>query len=97
MRKNIDDASLESGFQKIAIYAEAENVPRHVARQLPNGDWTSKIGQYEDIQHRTLDALTGDAPAYGTIVQLMKKAIYSGSQLCEVQPDPPKSPFKRGT
>jgi hypothetical protein len=31
-------------FQKIAIYADAQNVPRHVARQVPNGEWTSKIG-----------------------------------------------------
>jgi hypothetical protein len=45
------------------------------ARQLPNGEWTSKIGQYEDIQHKTLDALTGEPPAYGTVLQVMKKAI----------------------
>ncbi|MGH2412920.1 MAG: DUF7689 domain-containing protein [Microcystaceae cyanobacterium] len=70
-----NDALLESGFQKIALYADAQNVPRHVARQLPNGEWTSKIGQYEDIQHQTLNALTGDTPAYGAVVQVMKKEI----------------------
>jgi hypothetical protein len=70
-----EGALLESGFQKIAIYADAQNLPRHVARQLPHGEWTSKIGQYEDIQHKTLDALTGEPPAYGTVLQVMKKAI----------------------
>ncbi|KYC37161.1 hypothetical protein WA1_46890 [Scytonema hofmannii PCC 7110] len=38
---------LESGFQKIAIYTkpsgELDGVPTHVARQLPNGRWTSKL------------------------------------------------------
>lgn len=55
-----EDASLEPSFQRIALYADAQNTPRHVARQLPNGEWTSKIGQYEDIQHRALSSLTGD-------------------------------------
>jgi hypothetical protein len=68
-----DDTSLESGFQKIAIYVDSQNAPRHVARQLPNGEWTSKIGQYEDIQHRRFAVLTGDAPAYGQVVQVMKR------------------------
>ncbi|MEL6882527.1 MAG: hypothetical protein AAFP09_18535, partial [Cyanobacteria bacterium J06607_10] len=62
-----------AGFQKIAIYIDAQQTPRHVTRQLANGEWTSKIGQYEDIQHKTLEALTGEAPAYGTVAQIMKK------------------------
>ena len=70
-----EDASLEPSFQKIAIYADAQNTPRHVARQLPNGEWTSKIGQYEDIKHRALSSLTGDPPAYGKVVQVMKRAV----------------------
>ena len=67
------NTELEPGIQKIAIYADTQNVPRHVAQQLPNGEWTSKIGQYEDIQHQSLDVLTGAAPAYGTVVQVMQR------------------------
>jgi hypothetical protein len=70
-----DNPSMETGFVKIAIYGDAQNVPRHVARQLANGEWTSKIGQYEDIQHRTLKALTGNPPAYGTVIQIMRKMV----------------------
>ena len=66
---------MEPDFQKIAIYADSQNIPRHIARQLPNGEWTSKIGQYEDIQHRNLNLLTGDPPAYGNVVEVMKRAI----------------------
>lgn len=68
-----DDSLKEPNFQKIAIYGDAHEIPRHVARQLADGEWTSKIGQYEDIRHKTLEALTGKSPAYGTIIQVMRK------------------------
>jgi len=37
------DASLEPGFEKIAIYANTDG-PQHAARQLVTGRWTSKLG-----------------------------------------------------
>lgn len=70
-----NDEFIEQGFLKIAIYGDSQKVPRHVARQLANGEWTSKIGQYEDIRHKTLKALSGDSPAYGTVIQIMRKAV----------------------
>ena len=36
-----------------------ENELTHIARQLPNGRWTSKFGNWEDIEHTTLAALDG--------------------------------------
>ena len=41
----------EQGFEKVAIYAHTDGVPTHVARQLENGRWTSKLGDWEDIEH----------------------------------------------
>lgn len=70
-----NDEFIEQGFLKIAIYGDSQKVPRHVARQLANGEWTSKISQYEDIRHKTLKALSGDSPAYGTVIQIMRKAV----------------------
>jgi len=64
----IDD-SVEPGFEKVALYALA-GLPKHAARQLPNGRWTSKLGALEDIEH-TLDGLVG--AWYGTIVQILKR------------------------
>lgn len=52
-----EDGTTEEGFEKIAIYVDANSVPGHAALQLPNGNWTSKIGPFEDIEHTTLDAL----------------------------------------
>ncbi len=46
-----DNYQLESGFEKIAIYAIDDGEPIHAARQLPTGKWTSKLGRWEDIRH----------------------------------------------
>jgi hypothetical protein len=70
-----ESAALEPNTQKIAIYTDGQNIPRHIARQLSNGEWTSKIGQYEDIQHQNLNVLTGDPPAYGNVAQIMKRSL----------------------
>jgi hypothetical protein len=69
-----DDGSLEGGFEKIAIYANAEG-PTHAARQLTDGKWTSKLGCNEnvsiDISHDSLDVLGGNG--YGRVVQFLKR------------------------
>ena len=65
-----DGEELELGFEKIALFTDAEGVPRHAARQLPSGRWTSKLGPMEDIEH-TLHDLTGTV--YGSVVLVMKR------------------------
>src|SRR5437899_678198 len=40
-----DAADLEPGFEKVVLYVDAAGVPTHVARQLPSGRWTSKLGR----------------------------------------------------
>ncbi len=54
-----DSGELESGGEKIVIYVDTDGVPQHVARQLPDGKWTSKLGKGEDIQHDSLESLEG--------------------------------------
>ncbi len=63
------DAALEAGFEKIALYALA-GAPKHAARQLASGRWTSKLGELDDIEHE-LDGLVGSW--YGAVVQFMKR------------------------
>jgi len=67
-----EDAELEPGFVKIALYARGL-VPTHAARQLPQGRWTSKLGPLEDIEHDTLHALEGDW--YGEVVLVLKRRV----------------------
>jgi hypothetical protein len=57
------DASLEQGLEKVAIFT-LQGEYKHVARQLPNGNWTSKMGRAEDIEHVDLMAVSG--PSYGS-------------------------------
>jgi len=64
------DGALEHGFDKIAIYGEGNDF-LHVARQLPEGNWTSKLGRDIDIEHESVEALAG--PEYGTVKKYMKR------------------------
>ena len=76
---SLSDVSYEKGTLKIAIYADEVGYT-HVARQLPNGRWTSKIGKLQDIEHDSLEALTSairrigtdNEKAYGNIAQVMR-------------------------
>lgn len=61
----------EEGFEKIAVYVDPHGKPTHAARQLSSGNWTSKLGSLEDIEHITLDDLTGFS--YGIVGVIMKR------------------------
>lgn len=67
------DAELESGFEKVAIFADADGFPTHAARQLPNGNWSSKLGAWQDIEHQFLNALAGSASIYGNVALLLRR------------------------
>jgi hypothetical protein len=66
-----DTASLETDREKVAIYALC-GIPTHAARQLPNGKWTSKLGEEIDIEHDNLACLNG--PVYGEVEIIMSRA-----------------------
>jgi len=51
---------LEVGSEKIALYADSDGTPTHAARRLQTGEWTSKLGPFEDVEHITLECLNGD-------------------------------------
>ena len=59
-------SALENGIEKIALFGKEQGgvtTPTHAALQLESGAWTSKLGDFEDIRHVTVDAVRG--PAYG--------------------------------
>ncbi|HVS35940.1 MAG TPA: hypothetical protein VMS17_10200 [Gemmataceae bacterium] len=61
----------EAGYEKIALFADADGRPTHAARQLPSGRWTSKLGVAEDIEHDLHDL---EGVIYGAVVLVMKRA-----------------------
>lgn len=66
------NSEYDDGWQKIAIFIDSIGTPTHTARQLPNGFWTSKCGDAEDIEHE-LSALEGNL--YGQAVCFMRRKI----------------------
>jgi hypothetical protein len=68
--KRCNNARFEILYEKIAIYGYPEGAFSHVAYQLFFG-WISKLGDYEDIKHNTLEALVCDD--YGQVKVFMKR------------------------
>lgn len=72
-----EHGELEERYEKVAIYVDEMMTPTHMARQLDNGQWTSKLGDWDDITH-DLDGLTGPANElgvpYGQVVRYLKRA-----------------------
>jgi hypothetical protein len=67
-----DDETVESGFEKIAIYVNDQGTPTHAARQHHNGRWGSKLGRDVDIEHSLAD-LTHSM--YGSVAQILKRRL----------------------
>ena len=66
-----DAADLETGFEKVAIFCK-DDAPTHAAKQLPSGRWSSKLGDWEDIEH-TLHAV--ECPVYGEVKQILRRLV----------------------
>jgi len=66
------DAALEFAFERVVIYSLA-GVPTHAARQLDDGAWTSKLGEFWDIKHTTPGGVEG--PVYGQASQYLRRRL----------------------
>lgn len=70
-------SNLEAGYEKVAIFADSNGTPTHAAKQLPCGAWTSKLGDWEDIRHDTLQAMEDDARnrglGYGKVAKILRR------------------------
>jgi hypothetical protein len=65
-----DDGAAEAGFEKAAVYARG-GVPTHVAKQLPGGRWSSKLGKDCVVSHATTAGLEG--AVYGRVVAYLRR------------------------
>jgi hypothetical protein len=82
-----DTADYEQGFEKVAIYANNYG-PQHVARQLPDGKWTSKLGAAIDAAHLNLGVL--EDGTYGRVVSTLKRKANLPIQLPPLHPPKPR-------
>lgn len=69
------DNSLEAGMEKVALYgtenSDGNIIPTHAALQLESGEWSSKLGPFEDVSHNTLEDANG--PVYGKTRYFMRR------------------------
>lgn len=63
----------EPGYEKVAIYVNEYGRPKHAAKQNEYGAWISKLGDFEDIEHETLQGLEGSD--YGHVAQILKRPL----------------------
>lgn len=61
----------DAAYEKVAIFASNDGVPTHMARQLPDGAWTSKLGGLEDIAHVEVTGVAGND--YGQVVMYLQR------------------------
>jgi hypothetical protein len=69
--------NVEHRFEKVAIYVDELGRPKHAARQLRNGKWISKLGNYIDVEHE-LNCLREyvlniGGTDYGTVALVLKR------------------------
>lgn len=67
--KSCSHGRREAGYEKIVLYAE-KGKPRHAARQLKGGRWTSKLGKDIDIEHKVKDI---EGPCYGKVTMYFRR------------------------
>ena len=71
-----DSGEVVDGVEKIALFAAGDEFT-HVARQLPNGRWTSKLGRDCDIEHELEALVAARSPMpsyrYGEVVAFMQR------------------------
>ena len=73
--------ALEAGVEKLALFGKTDQHgrirPTHAALQLSCGNWTSKLGDFEDVIHRTTEDVNG--PQYGEVVGYMARPRISAT------------------
>lgn len=62
---------LEPGYDKVALYIDDDGFWTHAAKQREGGDWSSKLGNSEDIAHQTPHCFGGSI--YGNVCYYMKR------------------------
>jgi hypothetical protein len=66
------DGTLEPHIDKLAIYVDSKGFVTHMARQLEDGTWTSKLGKAWDIQHVSEHCLSNST--YGSVAKYLKRS-----------------------
>jgi hypothetical protein len=69
------DPTHQSGVTKVALFVGTLGRVTHMARQLPDGAWSSKCGVHKDIRHPRLQDV---AAAYGRPAAFLRRVTGEG-------------------
>jgi len=78
--------ALETEYEKVVLYVDEGGLWTHAAKQREDGQWVSKLGNLEDIMHRTPQAVSGPDPAYGQVACFMKRRRGRATDVQEATP-----------
>lgn len=72
-----DNRDVESGYAKVALYVDLEDVDSYCHVAFSDGVvWKSKLGKGQDIEHDSLDLLEGqNKDEYGMVATILRKPI----------------------
>ena len=70
--KKCESSEIEPGYEKVVLFLK-DGRPKHMARQLEDGRWASKLGGLWDIEHISVAGLNGIE--YGEALIFMRRAI----------------------
>ena len=65
--------ALEEGFEKVALFIDKKGEWSHAAKQTPDGQWSSKLGDWEDVKHPTPYAVS--CSEYGNVARIMRRKL----------------------
>jgi hypothetical protein len=79
-----DSGLLEDEYEKVVMYG-ANDVVSHAAKQLPNGKWSSKLGESFDISHDSAIAVAGRM--YGQVLRYLRRPVARPKSIQPAQTD----------
>jgi len=81
--RSCTNRKLELMYEKVALFAFPDRAFQHVTYQTFSG-WTSKLGDREDIRHKTLEGMEGGD--YGDVKIVMKRLSGFRGVLARISP-----------
>jgi hypothetical protein len=86
------DGTAEKGYHKVAIFGQSPSDPEHVAWQNQDGVWCSKLGEWEDVEHKRLEGARNRDQS--KVLAYMKRpaALRKDPELLKVAKRPPPKP-----
>lgn len=62
-----------AAYDRVAIYGLDDKTFTHIARQLKSGRWSSKLGEFHDLEHTLTDLEGTGSTGYGLVRTILER------------------------